>query len=443
MLGGSTDSCITSWLRRSPPWVLVLYAIATSFATYFCMYAFRKPFSVAKFEGEGVLGLELKTTFVISQILGYACSKFIGIKVCSEVTRDRRPILLGAFIVAAELALVLFAVVPPSLGIIPMFLNGLPLGMIWGLVVWYLEGRRTSELLLAGLSCSFIVSSGVVKDFGQWLMTSRGIGEQWMPAIAGLWFLPAFMGSVVLLHQVPHPDDKDIEARVEREPMGRRERRDFVQSFLPGLALLLVVYFFLTAYRDFRDNYQREIVEGLGLKLEAGLLSGMETRVAFGVLVPLALLVLVRDNRRGLLGAYTIMTVGAALLGVATLLFDQGNINGFLWMTLVGLGSYLAYVPFGSVLFDRVIASTRVAGTAVFAIYLADSIGYTGSIAVQVYKDFAGKSVSRLDFFRSFSYFLSILGVVALVASAAYFLRWGASASEHEERKPDAPGSDT
>ena len=52
-----------------------------------------------------------------------------------------------------------------------MFLNGLPLGMIWGLVFGYMEGRRVSEVLGAILCASFILSSGVVKSVGAWLMS--------------------------------------------------------------------------------------------------------------------------------------------------------------------------------------------------------------------------------------------------------------------------------
>ncbi len=416
-------SRITKWLESAPPAVFVLYAVAAAFSTYFCMYAFRKPFTVGEYAGEGLWGLEQKTSFVTSQIIGYALSKFIGIKVCSEVTRERRALYLVGFILWAEGALVLFAVVPPKYAVLAIFMNGLPLGMIWGLVVWYLEGRRTSELLLAGLSCSFILSSGVVKDAGAWLMTHGGVSEWWMPAATGLCFLPLFLVSVWLLNRIPHPDAADVESRAKREPMDAAHRLSFVKTFLPGLVLLFIAYLFLTAYRDFRDSYQVEIVKGLGLTAEKGIFTKTETMVAFGVLVPLALLVLVKDNRRGLLGAYAIMIAGVLLLGGCTLLFDAGKIDGFWWMTLVGLGSYLAYVPYGSVLFDRLIASTRVTGAAVFAIYLADAIGYVGSIAVQFYKDFAQKEVSRLAFFRGFTYFMSALGVVMLSASAAYFGR--------------------
>ena len=61
----------------------------------------------------------------------------------------------------AELAMVLFAIVPNEWKVVAILLNGFPLGMIWGLMVRYLEGRRTSDILLAGLSCSFIIASGV------------------------------------------------------------------------------------------------------------------------------------------------------------------------------------------------------------------------------------------------------------------------------------------
>ncbi len=142
-----------------------------------------------------------------------------------------------------------------------------------------------------------------------------------------------------------------------------------------------------------------------------------------GVMAILALLNLVKENRRGLMAALGVMTSGLLLLGGATLLHGAGLISGFWWMTLTGLGSYLAYVPYGSVLFDRLMASTSVAGTAVFAIYLADSIGYTGSVGVQLYKDLVAHGQSRLGFFVGFTWFMCVVGAVCLVASALYFWR--------------------
>ena len=62
-------------------------------------------------------------------------------------------------------------------------------------------------------------------------------------------------------------------------------------------------------------------------------------------------------------------------LAASTFAFQQGWIEGTSFMTLVGLGLYLSYVPFGCVLFDRIVAMLGVAVTAVFTIQLADAIG--------------------------------------------------------------------
>jgi hypothetical protein len=125
---------LTAWLDRAPAPIFVGIAIIAAFSTYFSMYAFRKPFAAAKFEGESFFGshVALKTAIVISQILGYALSKYVGIKVCSEITPARRAVTLVFLILWAETALVLYGLVPGGWKIFPIFFNGLPLGMVWG-----------------------------------------------------------------------------------------------------------------------------------------------------------------------------------------------------------------------------------------------------------------------------------------------------------------------
>jgi len=414
---------LTRWLESAPTLVFTWYAILASFGVYFFMFAFRKPFAAAEYEGLYFLGtkVELKTALVISQVLGYALCKYAGIKYCVEITRAVRARMLVLMILAAEAGLLLFAVVPGDWKVVAIFLNGFPLGMMWGLVVWYLEGRRTSELLLAGMSCSYIVAPIVFIETGKTLMESWQITQFWMPAVMGLFFLPAFLLSVWLLNRLPDPDEQDCAMRVRREPMDGVDRLAFVKRFFLGLFLLLVVYFFTNAYREFRINFGVEIFKELGYEKKPAVFTEAELVVTFGVLVALAALNFIKDNRRGLLGAFGIMAGGTALLGLSTLLLDAGLISGFQWMALVGLGVYLTYVPFGSVLFDRMIASTGAVGTAVFAIYVADALGYTGTISLLLYKDLAAAEVSRLTFFRGLSYFMSLAGTVLLIGSCVYF----------------------
>ena len=427
---------VTQWLNRRSPAAFAAYAIVAAFGTYFCMYAFRKPFSAATYAGYPTWrGLDLKTVYVISQIMGYALSKVIGIRVCSQVTAARRAALLIGCICFAEVALLLFAVLPPQWKIVAIFMNGLPLGMVWGLVVRYLEGRMLSEVMLAGLSCSYILSSGIVKDIGRaWI--AAGVPDAWMPVVTGLCFLPVFVITVWMLNQLPRPTEHDVKSRVERTVMVSHERWAFFRRFLPGLVMLLAAYFLFCAYRDYRDNYGIEIFIALGYDKEPAIFSKTEFPVAIGVMIALATINVIRDHRNGLLGTFAVMASGLLLMLSSTLALDAGWLAGHevWWVILVGLGSYMAYVPFGTALFERLIASTRARGNAVFGIYLADAVGYSGSITIQLFKDLGGFTGSRFEFFRGLSYVVSIFGLVMFAASCLYFLpRTGRDAGESPE----------
>lgn len=414
---------LTRWLRGTGAAVLPLYAVAAAFAAYFSMYAFRKPLAAASFEGEVIFdsSMRLKTALILSQITGYALSKFLGIKVCSESTRSNRLRLLVGLILLAGLGLLLFAVLPGQWKLLAMFINGIPLGMVWGLVVRYLEGRGSSEFLLAGLSASYIISSGIVKDVGLQFL-SQGVPEVWMPLGVAVLFLPLYLLSVWLLHQLPGPSPREVAARTERPSLSHEGRRTFLRRYGPGLWPLLIGFFFLTAFRDFRDNYGIELFSELGYK-EAALFSRAELGVTLGVLAALGALSLFRNHRSGLIGTYVIILAGFLLIGTSTLLLDQGMLSGFTWIVLSGLGCFLAYVPFGAILFERLIAYLRFSGTAVFAIYLADALGYTGAVGIQVYRDLGTPAVSYLSFLRWFSYALSVGGCLLILSSAVYFLK--------------------
>ncbi len=262
----SVQQRVREALTRASPVVFSGYAIA-AFSTYFSMYAFRKPFTVGTFEGgveiPGLPPIDLKILLIIAQVCGYCLSKFLGIKVISEMTPGRRALALLGAIGTAELALLAFAVLPAPYNAIAMFVNGLPLGMVWGLTFGFLEGRRTSEALGAGLSASYILASGAVKSVGKWVL-DLGVPEAWMPFATGLMFAPGLVLCVWMLAAMPPPSAEDEALRTRREPMDAAARKRFFLSFVPGLLSLTTLYVLLTAYRDFRDNFAREIWDALG-----------------------------------------------------------------------------------------------------------------------------------------------------------------------------------
>lgn len=403
-------------------WVFAIFAVTMAFTTYFCMYAFRKPFAAATYEGYSAFGLGFKDAAVISQLMGYALSKFIGIKFNSEMAKAKRAYALIGLIVMAEIALVFFAILPPHAKVIAIFFNGVPLGAVWGLVFSFLEGRQISEILGAGLSSSYIIASGYVKSAGMWLVNDHGISEFWMPALTGLLFFPLFLFTVWGLSLLPEPNLADVAQRSDRTAMYRHERRAFIRQFFFGLSLLVIVYFFLTAYRDFRDNFMAEILHELSVT-DASAFADIEKPVGFAVMVVLSLLFLVKSNRKGLLLTYVIMVLGGLLIGASTMLFDTGSIGVKTWMTLVGLGLYLGYVPFGCILFDRMIAALGVVATAVFLIYVSDAFAYGGSVGVVIYKRVGQADLSIVEFFRYFSYITCVASVIGFVVSGMYFMR--------------------
>jgi len=404
------------------------------------MYAFRKPFTAATFDQVPGWNLELdyKIALIIAQIAGYALSKFIGIKVIAEIDPHHRAAAILGLIGTSWLALIAFALIPAPWNIVTLFFNGVPLGMIWGLVFGYMEGRRVSEVLASMLCASFILSSGVVKSVGSWLMQSAQIDRFWMPAATGALFIPLLLLSVWVLSQLPPPSARDEAERVRRAPMTATERASFVRAYAPGLVAIVLAYVVLTAFRDFRDNFAAEIWTALGYGGVAGIFSASELPVAVIALAAMALVILVRDNRRALVVIHAMIAGGFALLGLSTLAFQANLISPLMWMILGGSGLYIAYSPINAVLFDRLVAASGRVANAGFLIYIADAFGYLGSVTLLLWRNFGQASLNWLKFFTLGAYVTSVIGTVLTVIAAAYFY-WRSADRAAPESRDSAP----
>ena len=412
--------------KPARPWsTLAIIALGgtASFCAYFAMYAFRKPFTAATYDApdDWTFALNFKIALVIAQVIGYAISKAIGIKVIAELGRAGRGMAILGLVGTAWLALVAFAVAPTPLKVVALFANGLPLGLIWGLVFSYLEGRRTTEALGAILCASFILASGVVKSVGVWTMTALAVPAFWMPAATGALFFPMLALSVYGLTLLPPPDAEDEALRMRRAPMDAAARRSFVAEFGPGLALLIAAYVLFTAFRDFRDNFAAELWTAMGRGSDASVFTLSEAPVAVAALAALAGLMWIKSNRTAFFVTHGLMAAGAAAIGVSTFAFEAGLIDGLAWMIATGAGLYICYTPYNAVLFERLIAASKRIGTAGFLIYLADTFGYIGSVALLLVKNFTALELDWLSFFKAGAYVCSGVSLAMVAASAVYF----------------------
>jgi hypothetical protein len=400
---------------------LSAWCVAAAFGTYFCMYAFRKPFTAAGYADVAFWGVGYKTALVTAQVLGYTLSKFLGIKVVAEVRPHRRVVLLLALIGTAEAALLLFGLTPAPFNLVWLFCNGVPLGMVFGLVLGFLEGRRHTEALAAGLCGSFIVADGVTKSAGAALLRA-GVSEYWMPFLTGLLFAAPLLVFTWMLTRIPGPSRHDVAARSERSPMDATQRRDFFRRYAPGLTLLVLVYLLITVLRSVRADFAPEIWDGLlGEKASPAVFAWSEIVVAAGVLALNGSMVLLGDNRRAFFWGLAQAAGGAALVAVALLARRRGALSPFAFMVLHGIGLYLPYIAVHTTIFERLIAMTRDRGNVGYLLYLADSFGYLGYVGVLLARNAVGTAEDFLAFFVSLSWVIAGACLVLLIPCWRYF----------------------
>ncbi|TWT98074.1 hypothetical protein Pla108_22300 [Botrimarina colliarenosi] len=407
---------LTRWLACAGPVSFSAFCIGAAFTTYFCMYAFRKPFTAAEFSDVTLWGAGYKSVLIASQVAGYTLSKFIGIKVIAEMPPTRRAVAILSLIGLAELALLGFAVVPAPFNFPLLFVNGLPLGMVFGLVLSFLEGRRLTEALSAGLCASFIVASGAAKSVGRWLLVGVGVGEYWMPFTTGLLFIIPLTIAVWLLSRIPPPNEADVAQRVERVPMDRASRHAFFRRHAVGLTGLVAIFVSLTILRSLRDDFAVEIWRDLGEDAAPAVFALSETWVMFGVILINGSAAWIKPNRTAFVFSL-VLTIGGFALVLTTLAWQAaGLLSPFFFMVMVGVGAYVPYVAFHTTVFERLIALYGERANLGYLMYLADASGYLGYVAVLITKPCLA---SRSGFFDLFFYLAAGISVVAIALAAA------------------------
>jgi hypothetical protein len=115
------------------------------------------------------------------------------------------------------------------------------------------------------------------------------------------------------------------------------------------------------------------------------------------------------------------MIIGILITGVSTLLFNFNLLSPFYWMLMIGMGLFLAYTPVQVVVFERMFGMFKIKGNAGFFVYICDSIGYMGSVGLLLYKEFFMADVSWTMVMMKFSYLLTTVSIVLLIASLIFF----------------------
>ena len=403
-----------------PDWLFVLWAGGTALLSYSLVYALRKPFTAAEFDGLQVAGMDYKIVVSIIQLIGYVCAKMLGIKFISELKPEGRLKFIIGSAALSELSLVAFGLLPAPYNIFALFFNGLSLGCMWGVIFSFLEGRRTTDILASIMGVSMALSSGVAKSLGLYALNDLGVSEFWMPALVGAVAFPllCFMGWMMI--KFPAPTAADIAARTKRVTLDGRQRWQLFVKFMPLLIMLFGANLLLTVQRDIKEDFIVCIIDVSQVSSWAfAHLDSIATLVLLGVF---ALLSAVGNHLRALCLILIMSAIGMGT--IAFLGAEAGSLNMPVtaWLFLQTLCIDIAYLSFQTIFFERFIACFKVQGNVGFFIITIDFIGYLGTLCLLLFKEFQAPHIDWTSFYNGMSVYIGIACCLAFAGSIIYMI---------------------
>lgn len=404
--------------KRLSDFLFILWAGGLALLSYSLVYALRKPFTAASFSDAEFFNIDYKVAVTISQILGYVISKFIGIKLISELKSEERFKFILTSVLLAEASLILFGLLSTPYNVAAMFLNGLSLGCMWGVIFSFIEGRRMTDILASLLGVSMVISSGTAKSVGLYVMNHLHVSEFWMPALIGAVALPLLLLLGYALNKLPEPTKEDIAMKSERETLNGKQRWELFRSYMPFLTMLFVANIAIVILRDIKEDFLVNIIDVSAFS--PWLFAQIDSVVTLIILVIFGLMVLVKDNLKALSVLFGLIITGMIVMSVVSFGQERMQLSPVIWLFIQSLCLYIAYLTFQTIFFDRFIACFKIRGNVGFFIVTTDFLGYTGTVVVLVLKEFCSPDINWASFYNQFAGYVGIFCCITFVCSFVY-----------------------
>ena len=406
--------------RRLSDFLFVLWAGGAALLSYSLVYALRKPFTAATFDGMDFFGMDYKTAASMVQISGYFLSKLAGIKLISELKKENRLRFIVLSVVVAELSLVAFGFLPCPFNVFALFFNGLSLGCMWGVIFSFLEGRRTTDLLAALMGISIAVSSGAAKSAGLFVMDTWQVSEFWMPALIGAIAFPLLCFTGWMMTRFPQPTAADIASRSERVTLNGRQRWELFYRFMPVLLMLFAANLLLTVQRDVKEDFIVCIIDVSTVSSWA--FAQIDSIATLILLATFALLATTYNHLKVLCTLLVLSTLGMGTLAFLGMNYQHINLSTTVWLFLQSLCLDMAYLSFQTIFFERFIACFKIKGNVGFFIITIDFVGYLGTLALLLFKEFYASHIDWQSFYNHMSFWIGIICCLTFVGSLAYMI---------------------
>ena len=292
-----------------------------------------------------------------------------------------------------------------------------------GVIFSFLEGRRVTDLLASLFGLSIAVSSGTAKSIGLFVVDILNVSEFWMPALIGAVALPLLAGLGYILDHLPKPTAEDKALRVERVTLDRQQRWELFRNFAPVLTLLFFANLFLTVLQDVKEDFLVKIIDVNAAGLSSWVFAKVDGVVTLIILAVFATLALVKSHIKVLSTLLTLVIAGAVTLSFVAFNYDSLQLSPLVWLFIQSLCLYFSYLSFQTIFFDRFIACFRIRGNVGFFIAMVDSIGYTGTVLVLVFKECFNPNLDWLEFYNTMAGTVGIVCCTAFTVSLFYLMQ--------------------
>ena len=398
-----------------------------TFSIYTCMYALRKPFSGLTYNDLYLWGFNVKIWMVLCQLIGYTLSKFLGIRILGGLNRDYRGIFLICLLAASLIPLVVLRYSRIEIWPFLMILNGFPLGLVWGLVFSYVEGRKHTELIGAMLACTFVFSSGWVKTMALWLKDILKLSTNEVPYITGAFALFPAMAFILLLERFPGPSEEDIKLRLERRSLDHGSQKKILGELQYLILPFVMIYGLLTILRDFRDNFSADMLNQYSIFNSQSFVR-IELPVTLILLCIVPGFSLIKSHIKSLKITTYCLTMGGCISFISVLGFQLQFLSLQALLVISGAGLYLGYILINISVMDRIIGLNGTTANSSFLIYIADSVGYFFSLTITSVALLGNKeSVDWVSVFNN----LTLIGSVVIVL-LSQIINYQLSKSRHK-----------
>ncbi len=407
--------------RALPDWLFILWAGGTALLSYSLVYALRKPFTAAEFEGLTAWGMDYKVAVSIIQLIGYAASKLLGIKFISELKPEGRLKFIIGSAAMSEISLIAFGILPLPYNIAALFFNGLSLGCMWGVIFSFLEGRRTTDMLASIMGTSMALSSGIAKSLGLYTINELHVSEFWMPALIGAVAFPLLCLAGWILTRLPKPTASDMASRSERVSLDKRGRMELFKRFMPLLTMLFAANLLLTVQRDIKEDF---IVRIIDVDTVSSWVFAQTDSIATLLMLGIfAILAFSNNHAKVLCSLLALSTAGMCVLALIGANYHSLALPAGIWLLLQSVCLDIAYLSFQTIFFERFIACFRIKGNVGFFIVTIDFFGYAGTLALLLFKELHATGIDWLTFYNGMSTCIGTACCMAFIGSMIYIIR--------------------